>query len=39
MSYSVAYRGITRFFDREEDAEKFCKLCMISLSSIILANV
>jgi hypothetical protein len=39
MSYAIPYKGITRFFNTELDAETFCKLAMLSQSVIIKAQL
>ena len=39
MSYAIPYKGITRFFNSEEQAITFCKLAMLNTNVIIKAQL
>lgn len=39
MSHAVPFKGITRFFNTEQDAIKFCKLAMLPTSSILQVSL
>lgn len=39
MSHAVPFKGITRFFNTEQDAIKFCKLVMLPTTVILQVNI